>query len=75
MTELAEFKEKFKPYARHLGFCCRGLPSGLRPCNCGVFELLDAVGEEELEKRRRFPELGPFPNVPRIQAWVLSCER
>ncbi len=67
MTELEKFKKQFKPYARHLTLCCRGLPSALRPCNCGLFELLDLVSETELKKRRDHPELGPFPNEALIK--------
>lgn len=67
MTVMAEFQKRFRPYARHLGFCCRGLPSAHRPCNCGVLELLGLVTEEELEKRRDHPKLGPFPNKKKIE--------
>jgi len=67
MTELEQLKRQFKPYAQHLWFCCRGLPSALRPCNCGVLELLGLVTAEELEKRRDHPKLGPFPNTEWIE--------
>lgn len=66
----SRLKQQFKPYMQHLGCCCRGLPSALRPCNCGAFELLGPISESELEKRKEHPEFGPFPNLVEIEEWV-----
>lgn len=48
-------------YARHLDRCSRTLPSALRPCSCGLLDLLGLVDKAELVKRKAHPEFGPFP--------------
>lgn len=62
--------EEFTPYASHLGSCCRGLPSALRPCNCGLFDLLGPISDREAEKRAKHKEEGPFPNRELINDWI-----
>ena len=64
------FVEEFKPYVSHLGCCCRGLPSALRPCNCGLFDKLGPLSDREVEKRKEHKDLGPFPDTKQIERWV-----
>ena len=69
-AELERLRQSFRPYLSHLGFCCRGLPSAGRPCNCGMFELLPPISEDQLERRREHADLGPFPDTAQIKSWV-----
>lgn len=53
--------ESLKRYLAHDGPRSRmPCPSGGRPCNCGLLDLLGKVDANEEKKRRRFPEHGPF---------------
>lgn len=62
--------KEMEPYGAHLGFCCRGLPSALRPCNCGFFDLIGPLSDREIEKRKKHKNLGPFPNREQIDEWI-----
>lgn len=75
LAKLKSLRTDFKPYLQHLGFCCRGLPSAGRPCNCGVFELMGPISEDEFEKRREYADMGPFPDTAQIAAWVRRSNR
>jgi hypothetical protein len=70
LAKLKSLRADFKPYLQHLGFCCRGLPSAGRPCNCGVFELMGPLSEDQWERRREHADMGPFPDTAQIAAWV-----
>lgn len=75
LARLKSLRADLKPYLQHLGFCCRGLPSAGRPCNCGVFELMGPISEDEFEKRREYADMGPFPDTAQIAAWVRRSNR
>lgn len=75
LRQRKEWLDQAQPYMTHLGCCCRGLPSALRPCNCGLFDLLGPISDREKEKRKEHKELGPFPNKELIDNWIKQMSR
>jgi hypothetical protein len=71
-TDLCNFP-KLVLYASHAPMCSRGLPSALRPCNCGLLDLItDEYGRKlsslprEQEKRKKHPHFAPWDqNAPK----------